>query len=164
MKNAVVFYSYDGSTRVAANVIAVKFSAELFELEEVKKRGRSKLSFVAAGFAAVSGKKSKLKSIYEVELKSVDRIYIGTPIWASKPVPAINTFLKNSDIENKEIVIFTLQADPNPGESTAKSIGAMKSMLEQKGAKVMSSAMLVGAGPGKTVSVVDIKKQIDNKL
>lgn len=164
MKNAVVFFSYDGSTRVAAKVIADKFSAEVFELEEVKKRGRSKLSFMAAGFAAVTGKVSKLKSIYEEELKNVDRIYIGTPIWASKPVPAINTFMKKSNVKGKEIVIFTVQADPNTEVSSVKCIETMKSMLEQRGTKVIGTAGLRGAGPGKTVSIEDIKKQIDNKL
>lgn len=164
MKNAVVFFSYDGSTRVAAKVISDKFGAEVFELEEIKKRGRSKLSFMAAGFAAVSGKGSKLKSIYEEELKNADRLYIGTPIWASKPVPAINTFIKKSNVEGKEIVLFTVQADPNTDVSSVKCIETMKSMLEQRGAKVIGTAGLCGAGPGKTVSLEDIKKQIDNKL
>ena len=38
MKKAVVFYSLDGNTRMIAGKIAKKFEAEIFELEEVKKR------------------------------------------------------------------------------------------------------------------------------
>lgn len=161
MKNAVVFFSYDGSTRVAARVVADLFGADIFELEEVKKRGRSALSFVAAGFAASIGKKSKLKSNYREELKEYQRIYIGTPIWAGKPAPAVNTILKDMDTAGKEIIIFTVQADPNPD---TKCTDAMKSLLEQKGAKVTNTARFHGSAPGKTVSIEDIKKQIENKL
>jgi flavodoxin len=164
MKNAVVYYSYDGSTRVAAKIIADKFKADLFELEEVKKRGHSPFSFVAAGFSASVGKGSRLKSTFENEMKEYGSIYIGTPIWAGKSVPAVNTFIKKLNPKGKEVILFTVQADRNADVSSVNCIHTMKSLLEKKGASVIKTAGLCGAGPGETAKTDDMKKQIENKL
>ena len=84
MKTAVVYYTYGGSTRVAAEVLAKQLSADVFELEEVKKRGKSALSFMTAGFGALAGKRSRIKSDFAAEMKNYDCLYIGSPVWANK--------------------------------------------------------------------------------
>jgi flavodoxin len=164
MKTAVVFYSYDGSTRVAAKLLADRFGAQLFELEEVKKRGRSPLSFIAAGFSASIGRSSSIKDNFAGSMKEYDSIYVGTPIWAGKAAPAVNSFIRSLDVKGKDIVIFTLQADPNPEASPSKSADNFKAALERKGAKAVKVARFHGAAPGKTAAAEDIKKQIDFKL
>lgn len=164
MKTAVVFYSRDGSTREAAKVIAQKFNADIYELEEVKTRGRSPLSFVAAGFSASVGKGSRLKSVFTEELKDCEKVYIGTPVWAGKPVPAVNTFIKKFDPSGKELVLFSVQADPNTDTSSVKCLETMKSKLSKKGCKVIKTAGFYGASPGKAIKTEDIKQQIDSKL
>ncbi len=91
MKTAIVFFSYDGSTRVAAEVLSEKTGADLFELEEKRKRDRSPLSFMAAGFSASIGKRSRLKDTFSQQLETYGKIYIGTPVWAGKATPAVNS-------------------------------------------------------------------------
>lgn len=160
MKTAVVFFSYDGSTREAAKAISEKTGADMFELEEKRKRGKSPLSFITAGFGASIGKRSRLKSTFSLQMKEYERIYIGTPVWAGKAAPAINTFVHSLAAEGKEVFLFTLQADPDPDGSPSKSIDAFKAILEKKGAKVLGAARLHGAAPGKTAETGHIRKQL----
>ncbi|MGI5849236.1 MAG: flavodoxin family protein [Christensenellales bacterium] len=164
MKKAVVFYSHDGSTKVAAEVIAKKYGADIFEIEEVKKRGHSGLAFVGAAFGAVFGKKSRIKSTFAQELKRYEDLFIGTPVWAGKSAPAVNTFVDALDASGKKIVIFTVQADKKPDKLPAKCADIIKNKLEDKGSIILKIARLWGAPPGKTVEIKDIQKQIDEKI
>ena len=160
MKSAVVFYSYDGNTRVAAKVIADRTDAGIFELEEVKKRGRSALSFIAAGYSAALGRESAIKDTFSEKLKRYDRIYIGTPVWAGKPAPAVNAFINKAALSGKEIILFTVQADENPQASSSKCSEIMKSKLEEKGATVKNIMRLRGEAPGKTIKIEEMQKQL----
>ena len=112
MKTAVVYYTYDGSTRVAAEVLARRLGADVFELEEVKKRGKSALSFMAAAFGALAGKRSRIKSDFAAEMKSYDCVYIGSPVWANKTAPRQH-LSGLSGRGGQEIVLFTRRRPPN---------------------------------------------------
>lgn len=164
MRSAVVFYSYDGNTRVAAKVIADKTDAGIYELEEVKKRGRTGFAFMAGALSALTGRGSKLKDIFAERLKGYERIFIGTPIWAGKPVPAINTFIRKSDFSGKEIVLFTVQADENPEVSSVKCSDAIKNALGKKGAVLKKSLRLRGEAPGKTINIEEMRKQLETHI
>jgi len=160
MKTAVVYYTYDGSTRVATEVLARHLGADVFELEEVKKRGKSALSFMAAGFAALAGKRSRIKNDFAAEMKHYDCLYIGSPVWANKTAPAVNTFLGSLDAAGKKIVLFTLQADPNVESAPDKCLLAHKQALEKRGATVLRLLRLHGASPGKTAESGHIEAQL----
>ena len=162
MKTAVVYYSYDGSTRVAAEVLAEKLNADIFELEEIKTRRHGPAAFMGAGFAAASGLKSRLKNTYAKEMADYERICIGTPIWASQCVPAVNAFVNTAELKDKDAIIFTLQADRAPEK--AQSAQRLKKTLEKKGVASFSFIRLVGASPGKTAIRDDVLKQVEEKL
>ncbi|MGI5918180.1 MAG: flavodoxin family protein [Christensenellales bacterium] len=160
MKTAVVYYTYDGSTRVAAEALARQLGADVFELEEVKKRGKSALSFMAAGFGALAGKRSRIKNDFAAEMKNYDCLYIGSPVWANKTAPAVNTFLDSLDAAGKKIVLFTLQADPNVQSAPDKCLLAHKQTLEKRGATVLRLLRFHGASPGKTAESEHIEAQL----
>ncbi len=162
MKTAVVYYSLDGSTREAAHIIAQRLGADVFELEEVKKRSGKPLSFMAAAFGALTGKKSRLKENPAEKMSEFDRIYVGSPIWASRTVPAVNTFLCALKAANKEIIIFTLQADPNP--AVLEGVQKLAGRLEQRGAKIGKVMRIHGESPGKTALKQHLAEQIDKQL
>ncbi len=162
MKTAVVYYSLDGNTREAANIIAQKLGADVFELEEVKKRSGKPLSFMAAAFGALVGKKSRLKENPAGMMQSYDTIYIGSPIWASRTVPAVNTFLNALEAQGKEIVFFTLQADPNP--APLDGVKKLVEQLQKRGATSGKVLRFHGENPGKTASKDDLTEQIQNQL
>lgn len=163
MKTAVVYYTYDGSTRVAAEVLAKQLGADVFELEEVKKRGKSALSFMAAGFGALAEKRSRIKNDFAAEMKNYDCVYIGSPVWANKTAPAVNAFLDSLDAAGKKIVLFTLQADPNVESAPDKCLAAHKQALEKRGAAVLRLLRLHGASPGKTAEAGYIQTQLSEQ-
>ena len=161
MKTAVVFYTHDGSTREAASIIAQKLGADIFELEEIKARGHSTGDFIRAGFGAALGTGSKLVNNYAQETKEYDLICIGTPVWASKATPAVNTFVRTLDAAGKQFVIFTLQADPNTETLPGKCGGILQRTLEKKGAAGVRVVRLHGAGVGETAKAEELQRQID---
>ncbi len=164
MKTAVVFFSRDGNTRLAADLLAHRLGADVFELEEGKKRGKSAASFMAAGFGASFGLRSRLKTSFAQELREYDRICIGSPVWAGKTVPAVNAFIHGLDAAGKQIILFTVQADPQPETKAPQSLNTHKQALETKGASVTYLLRIHGAPPGKTADAKSIQIQLDNQL
>ena len=160
MKKAVVFYSMDGNTRVFAQEIAKKVAADVFELEEVKKRPEGMKAFMSAGFQAAFGIKTKLKNDFTSEIADYEMIYIGTPIWASKAVPAVNSFLAKLKPEGKSFFVFTVQAGETYG-SPNKAAQKITGKLMKKGAVKTSAASFTGATIGKCLSPDEAKKLID---
>ncbi len=163
MKTAVVFYSHDGSTSVAAKVLAERLGADIFELKEIKQRGKTPLTFVTGGFAAGLGLKSRLQDDFAGRMSEYERICIGTPIWASHPVPAVNTFVKKLSPKGKQVLLMTVQADPNP-ESSAKGTEKLCMAIRKKGGDLLPVLRLHGEAPGKTVTKAHIEAQFDQKL
>ncbi len=159
MTTAVVYYSLNGSTREAATLIAQRLGAQIFELEEVKKRKGKFLLFMAGGFGAMAGTKSRLKSNPASLLDEYATIYIGSPIWASRTVPAVNTFLSHLNAAGKQIVFFTVQADPNPAPS--KGLQKLIGRLAKRGAAVNRVIQLHGAAPGQTAPTPYLQEQLD---
>ncbi len=163
MKTAVVFYSKDGSTKIAAEILAEKLDADLYPLKEVKKRGRSIFAYLAAGFAGAACKKSEIIDSFKEQMKQYDKICIGTPIWAGNPAPAVNTFMSELDADGKQIIIFTMQADRTPYKSNAKCADIIKETLEDKGAKVLQIIKLYNAKAANSAQRDKIKKQIGDR-
>ena len=163
MKKAVVFYSLDGNTRIIADEIAKKFEAEVFELEEVKKRPEGMKVFMTAGFQAFFGVKTKLKDNYSQQMNGFDMIYIGTPIWAAKPVPAVNSFLAGIVPDGKRFFVFTVQAGPADGTPN-KAAQKIAGRLKAKGAAEVEAASFKGADIGKSITGEQAKKLVDEVI
>ena len=66
-----------------------------------------------------------------LDLNEFDKIILGSPVWAFKPAPAINTYLdKCSSLKGKEAVCFVTYGS---GTGKNKALSAMKKSLEKKG-------------------------------
>ena len=163
MKTAVVYYSLDGSTRAAAQALATRLGADIYELKEKKARSKTPMMFMSGGFAAVFGLKSRLQETYANHIGAYERICIGTPIWASRPVPAVNTFVKAFDPAGKQVLLVTVQADPNP-QPSEKGLEKIFAAIRKKGGALLPVLQLHGEAPGKTASKEHIEVQLDQKL
>ena len=163
MKTAVVYYSLEGSTRIAAQALSERLGADIYELKEKKPRKRTPMMFMSGGFAAVFGLKSRLQETYAERMGAYERICIGTPIWASRPVPAVNTFVKAFDPAGKQVLLVTVQADPNP-QASEKGLEKLFAAIRKKGGALLPVLGLHGEAPGKTASKEHIEAQLDQKL
>lgn len=134
MKALIVFYSLEGNTEKAANVIkeVTGDDTQVVQLKPVKDENKKGLmKFLHGGRLAMKELSVELKP-YEVDVDSADIIYIGTPIWASRVTPAINTFLQEYDLVGKKVALFFCSGGGNhataldallPRLSKAKVVG-----------------------------------------
>lgn len=125
MKRIVLYYSLTNNTREAAEMIAEKLGAELVEIETKKPIPESQgKRFFIGGMQASFGMKPKLSEC-KVNLSEYDEIILGTPIWAGKNAPAINTLLADKRVRDKVTDVFTFSG----GGDNDKCIEILKKKL-----------------------------------
>ena len=106
MKTLVVFYSLEGNVAKISKAIAETMNADILEIKLKRPLNpNSFIKFIIGGFGAVRGWAPKLMP-YTIDLNEYELIIIGTPVWASLPVPAVNTFFKDNNLTGKNIAIF----------------------------------------------------------
>ncbi len=106
MKKLVVFYSFDGNTRLIAQKVAETAEADLLELKpkkEIKTHGFMK--FLWGGRQVVLKKKPKLHP-FDKNPEEYDLLFIGTPVWAWSYTPPLGTFFSTVDLSGKKIALF----------------------------------------------------------
>jgi flavodoxin len=157
MKTGIFYFSKDGSSQIAAEILGKKLNASVIEIKETKKRH----GFMSSGFRAVRKTSGKLVGSPQERVAEFDRIILGTPIWAGNGTPAINGFIDLVDLSGKEVLLFTVQADPKCA-SSPKVHDYLADRMRQKGARVpITCYALHGSSPGKTASMEYIQEQID---
>lgn len=101
MKRLIVYYSLTGNTEVAVNAIAKKLECETLKIETVKDMPKSFAARLIVGGGQVALNKIPQIKSFDKDISSYDEIFIGTPIWNSKGVPAINAFLMDENVRGK---------------------------------------------------------------
>ena len=105
-KSLVIFYSFEGNTKMIAETIANSADAEILELKpenEMKSRGFMK--YFHGGKAAIMKNKPKLQPI-DTAFDKYDILFIGTPVWAWTYAPPLNTFFSEHSLSNLNIALF----------------------------------------------------------
>ena len=108
MPNAlVVFYSLDGDVRFLARTLAKELVLDSMELELVKPHpAHGFMKYFRGGFLAAIGATPPLRPLAH-DATLYDLIFVGTPVWNSRPTPAVRTFLKGVDLTGKNVAFFT---------------------------------------------------------
>ena len=125
MNTLVIFYSYSGKTKKISEELAVKQSADLIEIKDIKPFGKFK-AYTSGCFAAMKGKVWEIKPI-NVDYFKYERIFMLAPIWANNPPPAFNSILERIP-ENKVLVLKMISAS---GKSNCKE--RLESLIKAKG-------------------------------
>lgn len=125
MKFLVVYYSLSGNTEAAAKKIAEKLGADLLRLDTEKAMPKSFAARILVGGGQVMMNYiPKLKPM-EKDPVGYDEIILGSPIWNSKGVPAINAFLQDEKAAAKVTSLFFLSG----GGDTKKGLEAITKKL-----------------------------------
>jgi len=133
MKSLVVYYSLTGKTKLAAGAIAEALNATLVEIQE-KRPIPFPFVYLSGGFAAFTNRGRKINPI-DVDLKQYERIFLGSPIWASRPTPAINSFIYQSNFEGQTVIPFFTMG----GDDSKKALGNITAKIERRQGKVVGS-------------------------
>jgi flavodoxin len=134
MKPLVVYYSLTGKTKLVAQVIAEALNATLVEITEIKPRKLGPSFYAIGGFEARMNKGSKINPI-DIDLKQHETIFIGSPIWNSRPAPAINSFIYQTNFEGRSIIPFFTMA----GDNSEKALANITAKIEKGQGKVAGS-------------------------
>ena len=79
MNRAVIYFSYEGNTKEAAEFIAKEVGADLFRIETVEALPEDRNVMLKKGaFQAMSGAKPAIKEL--PDLGAYDEIILGSPV------------------------------------------------------------------------------------
>lgn len=105
-KCIIVYFSLDGNTEFVAGLIHKITGFDLIKIIPIKEfKYKGFLKFFMGGKMSVFGETPEIQD-FEKDIKSYDTIIIGTPVWAGRPNPYINTFVSNYDLKGKKVAIF----------------------------------------------------------
>lgn len=154
MKNVVLYYSRTRKTAVAAKKLADEISADIIEIEDLKSRSGA-LKYINASMDAVREIKTDIKPEM-VDLRNYSLIYIGTPVWAGKPAPAIITAIDKYNFQGKDVVLFATLG----GSGGKKTIKRMEEKIEVRGGRIITSFLIKTSGK----KMHEIREEVKNKV
>lgn len=125
MKRLVVYYSLSGNTEEAARKLAELLDAELLRLETVKPMPNSFAARILVGGGQVLFHHVPELKPLDRDLDAYDEIILGSPIWNSQGVPAVNAFLRDANAAAKVTALFFLSG----GGETRKGLEAVTKRL-----------------------------------
>jgi len=104
-KILVAFYSRDGHTKKAAEIIAKALNADIDEIEDKKSR-KGLIGFLIAGYDTTRGKITDIN--FSKNPGDYDVVILGGPVWNGRVTPAVRTYLlKNRNNIKKSIFFVT---------------------------------------------------------
>ncbi|MDO5851431.1 MAG: flavodoxin [Methanobacteriaceae archaeon] len=142
MKSIVIYYSRTGNTKEVANIIKDRLGSDLVEIKSFDSYDGT-VGFIKGGFNAFRNSKTKITP-NTVNLSEYDLVFVGTPVWASKPTPMINSILSNCDFSNKKIITYITTA----GSGAESTHNSMKTLIESNGGTVFDSFSVIEKDEG----------------
>jgi flavodoxin len=113
IKAVVIYYSYEGSTRLIAESMASAIGADLLPLIPKKEMTRQGFSKYFWGGSQVMMKRKPELMPFKVDPHDYDLILIGTPVWAWTFSPPVAALLKIVDFSGKKIGLFSCHGGQN---------------------------------------------------
>ena len=155
MKSIVLYYSRTGKTAATAKALADKLSSEIIEIKDLK--GRK--GFIGYMKAALDARGMKTTPIEPntVNTADYDLICLGTPIWAGKPAPAINSIIKNTEIRGKDVILFVTLG----GNRYEDTLNSMSKEIEENGGNVIKTIAITKTNNKTEADIADEINQIN---
>ncbi|MEW6556320.1 MAG: flavodoxin [Elusimicrobiota bacterium] len=142
MKKIIICYSRTGKTKLVAETIAKKLNCEIVEIKDKKNRSGI-IRWLKAGRDATFQKPTETEP-ESFNFSLYDLIYIGTPVWAFKPTPAISTFINNCNLTNKKIILFL-----TAGGTFGKAVKILAEKIISLGGQIVGIILIKTAGKSR---------------
>ena len=104
MKSLVAYYSRTNITKKLAENIASRTDADIEEIIP-KVNYDGKMGYARGGKHAISSKIIDLEDL-KFNPEDYDVVYLGTPVWASRPSTPLYTYMKNNEGKFKNVRFF----------------------------------------------------------
>lgn len=155
MKTIVLYYSRTKKTATVAKTIADEISADVVEVVDLKDRFGI-LNYMRAVVDAVRENKTSIEPS-KIDLDEYGLIYIGTPVWAGKPAPAIITLIDRCDFRGKDVILFATMGTSG-GERT---IERMREKIEARGGRMIRFFSIRTGGKKREDIIGEVKKIVE---
>ena len=104
MRTLIVFYSRSGHTRLLAQELATRCSADLEEIREVNSR-EGFFGYCRSALQVLIGELPPILKLVK-NPSDYDIVIIGTPVWMQRPAPPVLTFLTQNAAVLKRVAFF----------------------------------------------------------
>lgn len=112
MKVGLFYYSKTGNTTKLASIIYEKIKSNKINIDMIEIKPIKHPGFFKAGYTAFREKQLPITNT-DLDLKEYNMLILGTPVWAGKPTPFIQTLLnKATNMNNKKIAFFFTCSGP----------------------------------------------------
>lgn len=155
MNTAIVYFSREGSTKIACEYLSKKFSASLIELKTEKPLKR----FLGLGYLSAAQKTVELSGNPWDKTADADVIVLAAPIWAGNGNPILNSYIVKADFTDTKVYVLTLQADPAV-RTKDKVHTHIKKLIESKNGQLIDSLAIHGAKPNTIADDEHIVQQL----
>lgn len=137
MKSLIIYYSLTGTTELVAYTLSEILHSDIVGVKDLKERNDGFMNKLTSSYEAMREIKTNIDPM-RIDVSDYDLIYFGTPVWASKPTPAIITIIDRCDLRGKYVIPFATMSS-NGGQSTIKR---MSDKIKARGGKIVDSFTL----------------------
>jgi len=140
MKTSIIYHSYSGNTRSVAEAVHAACGGNLVEVR-LKNDYSSLTAYTLGCYRAMKGVCDPIEQ-EEIDVAADDVIVIGTPVWASRAIPAVNAAVAAlAGCKGKKAVIFATS-----GGKEGDTLPMLRKALEAKGVTVAGEFVFDKAG------------------
>ena len=138
MKCAVVYFSWSGNTRFAAETIAKKTGADLYEIKAETPYSDDFQKCCDEAKPECYGKTLRpIKPIEGLDLAKYDLVFVGSPNWWGTMAPPVRTWVSQSKeaLKGKKVCLFQTHGGggmQRVGKEFAEVIGDTATVLSPK--------------------------------
>ena len=138
MNCAVVYFSWSGNTRFAAETVAKKADADLFEIKAKTPYNSDFNKCCDEAKPECYGKKLRpIKPVAGLDLAKYDVVFVGTPNWWGTMAPPVRTWVTQSKdaLKGKTVCLFQTHGGggmQRVGKEFAEVIGETAKVLPPK--------------------------------
>ena len=161
MKCAVVYFSWSGNTRFAAETIAKKAGADLFEIKAETPYTSDFQKCCDEAKPECQGKTLRpIKTIEGLDLAKYDLVFVGSPNWWGTMAPPVRTWVTQSKdaLKGKTVCLFQTHGGggmQRVGKEFAEIFGDTAKVLPPKafsGSSIKSSVAALEAFASERIS------------
>ena len=142
MKVAIIFYSFSGNTRKAAQFLKEQLLAKGITTDFIDLKLKEDVGAFLKQCQHAFFKKTPELVGADYNLEKYDFVIFSSPVWAFTIAPALRSYFLNSNgLEDKKTGCFLTYGS---GSGSGKALRELESMLREKGAHIMFSKNLSG--------------------